>query len=109
LSFSNAASNFGLKLRIRSYFHRLEHSMSLKDPNVSNPNASKRVAIVVANPAISTTTGWPVGFWWSELSHPYWAFEEAGYEIEIFSPEGGRCEVDAMSDPNDASGYSKWT
>nr|WP_315203692.1 type 1 glutamine amidotransferase domain-containing protein [uncultured Albidiferax sp.] len=81
--------------------------MSLKDPNVSNPQARKRVAIVIANPAVSTTTGWPVGFWWSELTHPYLAFEEAGYEIEIFSPDGGRCEADAMSDPNDPSGYSK--
>ena len=81
--------------------------MSLKDPNVSNPRAQKRVAIVIANPAISTTTGWPVGFWWSELTHPYLAFEEAGYAVEIFSPEGGACEADAMSDPNDASGYSK--
>jgi len=81
--------------------------MSLKDANVSNPNARKRVAIVIANPAVSTTTGWPVGFWWSELTHPYLAFEEAGYEVEVFSPDGGKCEADGMSDPNDASGYSK--
>lgn len=81
--------------------------MSLKNANVSNPKALKRVAIVIANPATSTTTGWPVGFWWSELTHPYLAFEEAGYEIEIFSPEGGPCLADGMSDPNDASGYSK--
>lgn len=80
--------------------------MSLKDPNVVNPNARKRVAIVIANPAVSTTTGWPVGFWWSELSHPYFVFEEAGYEVEIFSPDGGACAADAMSDPNDPSGYS---
>jgi putative intracellular protease/amidase len=63
--------------------------------------------MVIANPAVSTTTGWPVGFWWSELTHPYLAFEEAGYEVEVFSPEGGQCVPDAMSDPNDASGYSK--
>ena len=81
--------------------------MSLKDANISNPNARKRVAIVVANPAVSTTTGWPVGFWWSELTHPYLAFEEAGYDVDVFSPDGGKCEADAMSDPNDASGYSK--
>ncbi len=80
--------------------------MSLKDPNVVNPNARKRVAIVIANPTVSTTTGWPVGFWWSELSHPYFVFEEAGYEVEIFSPNGGPCAADAMSDPNDPSGYS---
>lgn len=64
------------------------------------------MAIVIANPAVSTTTGWPVGFWWSELTHPYHAFTEKGYEVEAFSPEGGRCEADGMSDPNDPSGYS---
>jgi putative intracellular protease/amidase len=81
--------------------------LSLQDPNVVNAQARKRVAIVIANPAVSTTTGWPVGFWWSELTHPYHAFHEAGYEVEVFSPAGGRCEADGMSDPNDPSGYSK--
>jgi putative intracellular protease/amidase len=80
--------------------------MSLRDPNPSNKKKPKRVAIVIANPATSTTTGWPVGFWWSELTHPYYALHEAGYEVEIFSPSGGKCEADGMSDPRDASGYS---
>jgi putative intracellular protease/amidase len=80
--------------------------MSLRDPNVVNPQQKKRVAIVISNPAVSTTTGWPVGFWWSELSHPYLAFEEAGYEVELYSPDGGKCEADGMSDPRDPSGYS---
>ena len=80
--------------------------MSLKDPNVTNANKKKRVAIVIANPAVSTTTGWPVGFWWSELSHPYLLMTEKGYEIELFSPKGGQCEADGMSDPRDPSGYS---
>ena len=62
--------------------------MSLKDPNVRNPQQKKRVAIVIANPAVSTTTGWPVGFWWSELTHPWLVFTEAGYEVEVFSPAG---------------------
>ncbi len=81
--------------------------MSLQDPNVLNTRAPKRVAIVIANPATSTTTGWPVGFWWSELTHPYFVFTEHGYEVAIFSPNGGACTADGMSDPNDASGYSK--
>jgi len=81
--------------------------MSLRDPNVLDSRARKRVAIVIANPATSTATGWPVGFWWSELTHPYHVFTEAGYEVEVFSPAGGRCEADGMSDPNDASGYSR--
>lgn len=81
--------------------------MSLKDPNPLNAEKPKRVAIVISNPAVSTTTGWPVGFWWSELTHPYFAFTEAGYEVEVFSPNGGKCEADAMSDPRDPSGYSE--
>jgi putative intracellular protease/amidase len=80
--------------------------MSLKDPNVVSAKRPKRVASVISNPALSTTTQWPVGFWWSELSHPYYVLSEAGYELEIFSPHGGKCEADAMSDPRDASGYS---
>ena len=80
--------------------------MSLKDPNVTNPTRPKRIALVIANPAVSSTTGWPVGFWWSELTHPYYVFTEQGYEVELFSPDGGACVADAMSDPSDASGYS---
>lgn len=80
--------------------------MSLRDPNTANKDRPRRVAIVLANPTTSSTTGWPVGFWWSELTHPYFAFHEAGYEVEIFSPDGGACVADAMSDPRDASGYS---
>jgi putative intracellular protease/amidase len=82
-------------------------TMSLKDSNVVNPKSRKRVAIVISNPAVSTTTGWPVGFWCSELCHPYFVFTEKGYEVEVFSPDGGKCEADAMSDPRDASGYSE--
>lgn len=59
--------------------------MSLRDPNVVNPKQRKRVAIVLANPAVSSSTGWPVGFWWSELTHPYYVLGEKGYEVEIFS------------------------
>jgi len=79
--------------------------MSLKDPNPAS-RSPKRVALVIANPAVSTTTGWPVGFWWAELTHPYYVFTEHGYQVELFSPDGGACDADAMSDPNDASGYS---
>jgi putative intracellular protease/amidase len=67
----------------------------------------KRILMVVANPAVSTTTGWPVGFWASELIHPYQAFKKSGYEVVIASPKGGKVELDAYSDPRDARGYSK--
>jgi putative intracellular protease/amidase len=79
--------------------------VSHKNRNPVNPAAPRRAAIVISNPGVSTTTGWPVGFWWSELTHPYFRFTEAGWEVDIYSPDGGRCEADAMSDPEDASGW----
>ncbi|ESW89048.1 hypothetical protein X772_10030 [Mesorhizobium sp. LSJC280B00] len=57
---------------------------------------------VIANPAVSTTTGWPVGFWWSELPHPWFAFTERGYVAEIFSP-GGRCPASGIASRQRAS------
>jgi putative intracellular protease/amidase len=79
--------------------------MSHKNLNPVNPAKPKRAAIVISNGGVSTTTGWLVGFWWAELTHPYFAFTEAGWEVDIFSPDGGDCPWDAMSDPEDASGW----
>jgi putative intracellular protease/amidase len=76
------------------------------NPNPTNPARKKKVLMVVANPSTSKTTGWPVGYWWAELTHPYWTFTEAGYEVEIRSPDGGPVQADGFSDPEDASGYS---
>ncbi len=75
--------------------------------NLTNPEKKKRVLMIAANPSTSPTTGWPVGFWWAELTHPYWTFAEAGYEIEIRSPSGGALRADGYSDPEDPSGYSR--
>ena len=74
--------------------------------NVTTPSRKKRILLVAANPSVSTTTGWPVGFWWAELTHPYWAFTEAGYDVDIRSPDGGALQADSYSDPEDPSGYS---
>lgn len=74
--------------------------------NVTQPGKKKKILIIAANAAVSPVTGWPVGFWWAELVHPYWTFVEAGYTVEIRSPQGGALAADGYSDPEDASGYS---
>lgn len=66
----------------------------------------KQVAIVASNPSVSKQTGWPIGFWWSELTHPYWEFAEHGYKVDVYSPEGGQLQPDNWSDPRDESKYS---
>lgn len=76
------------------------------DLNPTRPERPRSVLMIVANPATSPVTGWPVGFWWSELTHPWWAFVEAGYRVVIASPSGGAVEADGFSDPEHESGYS---
>ncbi|HXL57924.1 MAG TPA: type 1 glutamine amidotransferase domain-containing protein, partial [Chitinophagaceae bacterium] len=65
-----------------------------------------KILMVASSPTVSKQTGWPIGFWAAELTHPLFVFEEAGYEVELVSTNGGKLEMDAYSNPNDASGYS---
>jgi putative intracellular protease/amidase len=67
---------------------------------------TKSILMIVSNPAISSTLGIEVGFWASELFHPYKAFEEKGYAVTIASPDGGKVVLDSYSDPRDESRYS---
>ncbi len=71
-----------------------------------NPGHNGKVLMIVSNPTTSEQTGWPIGVWASELTHPYWEFSDAGYAIDIASPLGGEVKIDAFSDPEDESGYS---
>lgn len=64
------------------------------------------VLMIVANPTVSTTTGWPVGFWAAELFHPLHAFIEARYDVTVASPDGGDVEMDGLSDPRHESRWS---
>ena len=69
--------------------------------DVLHPDTPTRVLIVASDPAVSDQTGWRIGFWWEELTHSYWEFTNAGYEVTVASPKGGRLEADALSDPRD--------
>lgn len=65
-----------------------------------------KILMVASSPAVSEQTGWPIGFWAAELTHPLHVFQEAGYEVELVSTQGGKLEMDAYSNPLDPSGYS---
>jgi putative intracellular protease/amidase len=65
-----------------------------------------KILMVASSPSVSKQTGWPIGFWAAELTHPLRVFQEAGYEVELASTEGGKLEMDGYSNPTDASGYS---
>jgi putative intracellular protease/amidase len=65
-----------------------------------------KILMVASSPAVSGQTGWPIGFWAAELTHPLHVFQEAGYEVELVSTAGGGLMMDSYSNPTDASGYS---
>lgn len=65
-----------------------------------------KILMVASSPSVSKQTGWPIGFWAAELTHPLRVFQEAGYEVELVSTEGGKLVMDSYSNPTDASGYS---
>ncbi len=65
-----------------------------------------KILMVAGSPAVSSQTGWSIGFWAAELTHPLHAFQSAGYEVELVSTAGGKLEMDGYSNPTDASGYS---
>lgn len=68
--------------------------------------AKGKILMVASSPSTSKQTGWPIGFWAAELTHPLRVFQEAGYEVELVSTEGGDLMMDGYSNPTDASGYS---
>lgn len=81
---------------INRYVHA--HSMPFKG----------KILMVASSPAVSKQTGWPIGFWAAELTHPLHVFQEAGYEVELASTEGGKIVMDSYSNPTDVSGYSSY-
>jgi hypothetical protein len=72
--------------------------------DILNPEKPKHVTVVASNPATPKQTGWPIGF--CELTHPYWELREQGYQVDIYSPDGGKLVADSWCDPRDESKYS---
>jgi len=65
-----------------------------------------KILMVASSPATSEQTGWPIGFWAAELTHPLHVFQEAGFDVTVASTEGGAIVMDSYSDPTHESGYA---
>lgn len=57
----------------------------------------ERILIVLTSHNQLGSTGKPTGFWLSELTHPYYVLQDAGYHIDIVSIQGGEAPVDPGS------------
>ncbi|MEM9361434.1 MAG: type 1 glutamine amidotransferase domain-containing protein [Bacteroidota bacterium] len=65
-----------------------------------------KILMVASSPSVSEQTGWPIGFWASELTHALFVFQEGGYEVDLVSTAGGKLEIDGYSDPTEPDSYS---
>src|ERR1700722_2565288 len=68
------------------------HSMTAKKETVM------KVLMVITSHDQLGNTGRKTGFWLEELAAPYYVFKDAGVEITLASPEGGRPPLDPKSD-----------
>ncbi|MFI1412237.1 type 1 glutamine amidotransferase domain-containing protein [Streptomyces sp. NPDC020707] len=60
-----------------------------------------KVLVVLTSHDTLGDTGRKTGFWLEELAAPYYRFREAGWEIVLASPEGGRPPLDPKSNEPD--------
>lgn len=56
-----------------------------------------KVLMVITSHGQLGNTGRKTGFWLEELAAPYYAFKDAGVEITLASPKGGRPPLDPKS------------
>jgi putative intracellular protease/amidase len=56
-----------------------------------------KVLIVVTSHNLLGTTGRLTGYYLPEVSHPYFELENAGFQVDIASPKGGKAPMDESS------------
>jgi putative intracellular protease/amidase len=81
----------------------LDNSANASTNNINASNASetsKKILFVGTSHDMLGDTGYPTGVWLPELTHPYYALKNAGFEIDIATPKGGNIPVDPYSIPS---------
>ncbi|EWH01705.1 type 1 glutamine amidotransferase domain-containing protein [Halomonas sp. BC04] len=63
---------------------------------------SKRILMVLTSHDRLGDTGEPTGFWLEELAAPYYACLDAGAEVTLASPKGGKPPLDPKSDSEES-------
>lgn len=55
------------------------------------------ILFIVTSQSQMGTDGKPTGVWLEEVTTPYYAFIDAGYEVVVASPQGGQMPIDPRS------------
>ncbi|MDZ7776537.1 MAG: type 1 glutamine amidotransferase domain-containing protein [Bacteroidales bacterium] len=57
----------------------------------------KILMVITSHGTLGENKGEPTGYYLSEVSHAYYVFTEAGYEVDFVSPKGGKSPVDGYN------------
>lgn len=67
----------------------------------------KNVLIVTTSHNILGETGYPTGLWLPEMTHPFSALQNAGFNITLASVKGGNVPIDPYSVPSNPQGTNR--
>lgn len=73
----------------------MQHSLFSNDERMNK--MSKRVLMIVTSHSAMGDSGKATGVWVDELAAPYYIFTDAGIDVEIASPKGGKVPFDPAS------------
>jgi putative intracellular protease/amidase len=68
---------------------------------------AKKVLIVTTSHNILGTSGYPTGVWLPEMTHPFSALQNAGFNITVASVKGGNVPIDPYSIPSNPQGTNR--
>lgn len=75
---------------------------SVQKIHVAHSFPKKKILCLVSNPTI--LKGHDVGFFAEEMTRPFFDFLQAGYDVDLCSPKGGKVQYDGHSDPENPNG-----
>ena len=89
----------------------LLYSLSFPNYAISTARAQntlhKNVLIVTTSHNVLGKTSYPTGLWLPEMIHPFFALENAGFNITIASVKGGNVPIDPYSVPSNPQGTNR--
>jgi putative intracellular protease/amidase len=85
------------------------YSVSNQDINtaVAQNLPTKKVLIVTTSHSVLGNSGYPTGVWLPEMTHPFSALQNAGFNITVASIKGGNVPIDPYSVPSNPQGTNR--
>ncbi|MFO7939281.1 MAG: type 1 glutamine amidotransferase domain-containing protein, partial [Bacteroidales bacterium] len=75
--------------------------MKLQPESIENKPLNKILIAITSHGTLGENEGDSTGYYLSEVSHAYYVFKEAGFQVEFTSPKGGESPIDGynLKDP----------